>query len=240
MGFPMLLIMAQMKTSTFKLEQDEFGVHQRIIYWVGKNKEVLEVGCASGYMSAELTKKDCTVVGVEINPEEASKAKRYCQKVIIGDIETHSTRKKIGSEKFEVIIMADVLEHLKDPEGTLKNLVQFLEKQGSLIISVPNIGFLTNRLWHLLGRFEYTEWGIMDKTHLRFFTKESILTLVKSSGLEIEKFDYVANFTQLPLYMQTLYPLLKNRKWWRRLEYKITGFWPEGLAVQFLLFCQKG
>lgn len=222
-----------------RLSNDEFGAHQKIISLVGQGKKVLELGCASGYMSEELTKKGCLVTGVEIEVGLAKEAERNCQKLVIGDIENHKTWEKLKGEKFEVIILADILEHLKDPERVLENLVKFLGNEGKVIISVPNIGFLTARLRHLIGRFDYTEWGIMDKTHLRFFTQNSILTLVKNSGLGIEKMDYIANFTQLPLYMQTLYPLVGGRRWWRRIEYKITGFWPRGLAVQFLLLCRK-
>jgi len=228
-----------MRKDNYKLTFDKFGAHQKIINWIKPGKRALEVGCTSGYMSKELTKKGCDVTGVEINPKAARKAMRRCRKVIIGDIEKQSTIDKLKREKFEVIILADVLEHLKDPEITLKSLVKFLSKNGKVIVSVPNIAFLTNRFLHLLGRFNYTDWGIMDKTHLRFFTKKSILKLIQNAGLKIEKFDYVANFTQLPLYMQSLYPILGKRFWWRRLEYKISGLWPEGLAVQFLLLCQK-
>ncbi len=222
-----------------RLSQDEFGAHQRIIGWVGKNKEVLELGCASGYMSKEFAKNGCRVTGIEIDSKTGEEAAEYGCKVIIGDVEKQSTIKQLVGKKFEVIILADVLEHLKDPERTLKNMVKLLGKEGRIIISVPNIAFLTNRLLLLLGRFDYTDWGIMDRTHLRFFTKKSILDLVRNSELIVEKFDYVANFTQLPFYMQTLYPILGKQRWWRKLEYKITGLWPAGLAVQFLLICHR-
>lgn len=223
----------------YQLELDEFGAHQKIIKWVGNNQTVLEIGCASGYVSKELTKRGCTVTGIEVNSGLAEKARRHCQAVIIGNVENPKIIEKLGIKRFEVIILADVLEHLKNPEWTLETLIKFLEKKGKMIVSVPNIAFLTNRLLLFLGRFDYTDWGIMDKTHLRFFTKKSILRLAKNSGLKVKQFDYIANFTQLPLYMQTLYPILGKRRWWRRLEYKINGLWPEGLAVQFLLFCQK-
>lgn len=227
-----------MKKQAYKLTLDEFGAHQKIINWVGEGESVLEVGCASGYMARQLCKKGCRVTGIEIDSQAARKAKRYCQKVIIGDVEDQSVIRELAEAKFETVVLADVLEHLRNPQNTLENLGRFLKREGKVIISVPNIGFLTYRLLHLLGRFDYAPWGIMDRTHLRFFTKGLILEVVKSSGLKVEKFDWVANFTQLPLYMQTLYPILGKRRWARKLEYKITGLWPEGLAVQFLLLCQ--
>lgn len=220
----------------YQLSLDEFGAHQKILSWVKPEKKVLEVGCASGYLSEQLAKKGCIISGVEINPGDAKKAARFCQEVIIGDVENPATVKKI-KETFDLIILADVLEHLKDPESVLKRLLKFLNEEGRVIISVPNIAFLANRLLFLRGRFDYTEWGVMDETHLRFFTRDSITALIKKCGLKIDKFDYIANFTQLPFYMQTLYPIVGKRKWWRKLEYKITGLWLEGLAVQFLLAC---
>lgn len=223
----------------YKLDPDEFGTHQKAINWVEPGRKILEIGCAQGFMSEQLVKKDCSVTGIEINQAAAKKAKRYCQKVIVGDVEDLRTTAQLEGEKFEIILLSGVLEHLKGPEIVLKRLVKFLDKEGRVIISVPNVAFLTTRLELLLGRFEYTDWGQLDKTHLRFFTQDSILKMVKNCGLEVEKMDYIANFTQLPLYMQTLYPLLGTRKWWRRLEHKITGLWPRGLALQFLLFCRK-
>lgn len=228
-----------MKKAHYCLSFDQFGVHQRIIDWVVRGKTVLEVGCASGYLAKELGQKGCLVTGIEIDPQAAKEAEKHCQKVIIGDVESKRVRARLEGKKFEAIVLADVLEHVKDPQETLAGLTQFLKKKGKVIISVPNIGFLTHRINHLLGRFDYADWGIMDRTHLKFFTRRSILELVERAGLKVEKFDQIANFTQLPLYIQTLYPILGKKDWWRRLEHKIAGLWPEGLAIQFLLVCRK-
>lgn len=224
--------------SIYQFDQDIFGVHQKIISYVGTGKNVLEAGCASGYLAREFQKNGCWVTGIEIDLTAARKAKKYCQEVIAGDIENPKTIAQLQNRRFEVILLADVLEHLRNPESILKQLVKYLEDDGQMIISVPNIGFLTVRLRLLLGQFDYSDWGIMDRTHLHFFTKDSISTLVKNSGLEIEKFDYIANFTQLPLYMQTLYPIFGKKDWWRRMEYRFAGLWSTGLAVQFLLICR--
>ncbi len=92
-----------METSTFRLEKDELGAHQKIISWVGKNRKVLEVGCASGYISEKLVQNGCQVTGVEINPQAAQKAKKFCQKIIVGDIENKEVLKQLKKE-FEIII----------------------------------------------------------------------------------------------------------------------------------------
>ncbi len=225
--------------AVYTYNTDRFGVHQKILSIVGRKKQVLDVGCASGYLCRELLKQDCLVTGIEINPKAAKVAEKYCRRVIIGDIENQTTMEKLRGEKFDVLILADVLEHLKDPENVLKGIVKFLSNNGEIIISVPNIAFLTNRLLLLLGRFDYTEWGIMDRTHLRFFTKRSVMELIEACGLRLEKSDYFINFTQLPLYMKIFNSFLEKRSWWRRVEYNIGKLWPEGLAVQFLLVCKK-
>jgi len=206
---------------------------------IAPSQTVLDVGCGAGNLAKELVKEKCLVTGLDIDPKVTRTAAKYYREIVIGDIEDQLTLRKLNKKKFDAIVFSDVLEHLKDPENVLKNLVKFLEASGKVIISVPNIAFLTNRLLALFGRFDYTDWGIMDRTHLRFFTKKSISSLIENAGLEIEKFDYVGNFTQLPFYMRTLHPIFGGRNWWGKVEYKITGLWPEGLAVQFLLLCRK-
>jgi len=225
--------------SKYKFNPDEFEVHQKIINWVFPGQKVLDVGCASGYLAKELIKRHCRVTGIEIDPLAVHKAEKFCNTVIVGDIENDKIRDKLNGEKFSVIILADVIEHLKSPEATLISLMAFLDIGGQVIISVPNIAFVTNRLSHLLGNFDYSDWGIIDKTHLHFFTKKTIFELIKKAGLNVVRFDYVANFTQLPFFMQTFYPILGKQQWWRKIEYKIGGLWSSGLAVQFILLCQK-
>lgn len=219
----------------YTFDPSPFGVHQKIIQSVPNGSAILEIGFASGYIAEKLKKNGNTIVGVEINKQDALRAKNIYEKIVIGNIEDINILKKIGTRKFDVIIFADVLEHLQDPNFVLKNIKKLLSPKGNIIISVPNIAFLTNRFLHLLGNFDYQDWGIMDRTHLRFFTYKTLLQLVQSSGLHISQFDYIGNFTQLPLYMQTIHPLFRQRLWWKKIEHAITGLWPQGLAVQFFL-----
>ena len=228
-----------MKKSNYQLySRDPFGVHRKVVDWVEPGTLILEVGTATGYMSQEFYNKGCVVWGVEIDRRAAKKAAKFCNRIFVGDIEEKTLLRKLRANQFDIIILADVIEHLKDPQTTIKNLTPHLKKNGNIIISVPNIAFLTQRFLLLFGNFDYLNTGIMDQTHLRFFTKKTILELVSMSGLNVEKFDYVGNFTQLPFYMQTLYPILHRYHWWRMIEYKLSGFWQEGLAVQFLLLCK--
>ena len=88
---------------------------------------------------------------------------------------------------FDCIICADVLEHFVNPELILPILANKLRPGGSMIVSLPNVAFGLNRLHLLLGNWNYREYGIMDKTHLRFYTIQSGVSLIKDSGLEVLK-----------------------------------------------------
>ncbi len=228
-----------MKSKYATFVPDPFGVHQKLVDSVPSGSLVLDIGCATGYLACELIKKDCQVVGIEKDMQSARLAGRYLKRVIAGDVEDPKTLAKLNPTKFDTIILADVLEHLRDPLMTLKMIKRYITPDGTALISVPNIAFLTVRLQLLLGRFDYTDYGIMDRTHLTFFTKRTLLALIKQSGLKLVKLVGIGNFTQLPLYMQTLYPLVGKKFWWRTLEQKVTSWWPEGLAVQFLLTCEN-
>lgn len=222
----------------YKYNSEQSGLHSKILGEIGSGNRILEIGCAGGYMSSKLQKKGNYVTAIEINPKDAKRASKYCKKVIVGDIEDKDVLRKLKNQKFDVILLADILEHLKNPQGILLDLSRSLTVNGQIIISVPNIAFLTNRLTHFLGSFEYTEWGIIDKTHLKFFTKKTALELITGVGLKVKKFDCVGGFTQLPLFMKIIFPVVGKFQWWKKVEYRLAIFWPEGLAYQFLFICQ--
>lgn len=161
--------------------------HRRMVDWVGVNKYVLDIGCATGYIDQELNANGCTIVGVEIDPEAAEKARSCCASVLCGDIEGLLREHKI-TDSFDVILMADVIEHLVDPWTTLKTLKQNLKKNGHLLITIPNVAFFKNRISLLLGHWDYTETGLLDRTHLRFFTFHSFQDLMRESGYSVKKF----------------------------------------------------
>jgi 2-polyprenyl-3-methyl-5-hydroxy-6-metoxy-1,4-benzoquinol methylase len=92
----------------------------------------------------------------------------------------------LGTKKYDVIICADILEHLIYPEKILFTFKKYLKKNGRIIISLPNIGFILNRIHLLQGKWEYQEFGCRDKTHLRFYTINSGIEMVKSANLQIQ------------------------------------------------------
>jgi 2-polyprenyl-3-methyl-5-hydroxy-6-metoxy-1,4-benzoquinol methylase len=227
------------KKKKYELQYDPYGSHMKLVDWIKERSRVLDVGCASRYIAKKLKEKGCRITGVEVDKDLARQASENCQKVIVGDVEDEKTILQLTWDRYDVILLADVLEHLRDSKKTLTKIAHGISEKCEVLVSVPNIAFLTYRLLHLLGRFEYEESGIMDETHLRFFTRESFSKLIKESDLKIVEFEGVGNFTQLPFYMQTIYPMVGKKKLMREIEAWITKLWPEGLAVQFLFKCKR-
>jgi len=156
--------------------------HRRVIELVGMNKTVLEVGCSTGYISRILTQRNrCVVDGIEIDPEAAEEAKRYCRQVWVGSVEDEGLLSLI-EEQYDVITLGDVLEHLVDPGGVLKRLPKLLSPDGYFLISLPNVAsWPVRRALFFKGNFDYTESGVLDKTHLHFYTYHSIDRLIKEA-----------------------------------------------------------
>ena len=147
---------------------------------------VLDVGCGYGGLGRMLHARGVAqVFGVEINPDAASRLDGVYADYWIGDVE--QVNLPAGIEAFDCIVFADVLEHLRDPWGALKRYLQWLKPGGEVVVSIPNvrnIALLYNVL--LRGRWRYEESGLLDRTHLRFFTRADILEMLADAGLEIE------------------------------------------------------
>ena len=168
------------------------GSHQKLVKLVGKNKRVLEMGCGKGFVSQRLKQNGCIITAIEIDKKNAEAAKRFCEKVFIGNIETMKPNFKPKS--FDVITFGDVLEHLYNPANVLQQVKPFLKDDGLLIVSIPNIANWKARLKLLFGKFDYEAQGIMDKTHLRFFTRKTARNLLEETGFKIVKSDFVPSF----------------------------------------------
>ena len=142
--------------------------------------KVLELGAATGFMSEHFRKHlGCKVVGVDINPE--------AQPDIVGDLNSISTWKKIRLQSpYDVVFASSVLEHLPSPETTLQLIKAVLKPGGRLIATTGNVAWWRQRLNAVLGRFEYEDYGIMDRTHLRFFTYFTFQELIRDAGFSIK------------------------------------------------------
>lgn len=166
-------------------------IREDIIKHIEKGShKILDVGCGAGALGDYLKKQGYAkeIIGLELITEAADVASNKLDKVICCDLNitpVANYEKDIGN-KFDYIICADVLEHLIDPWSTLITLVGMLKQDGRLIVSMPNVRHWS--VWLPLivrGRFDYAEAGIMDRTHLRFFTKTTAFDLFEHAGLKV-------------------------------------------------------
>lgn len=147
---------------------------------VPRRAKVLELGCATGFMSRYFRRRlGCLVVGADINP--AAKPD------LVGDLNLASTWKKIQAlGQFDVVFASAVIEHLTDPEATLQLIKLVLKPKGKLIITTSNIAHWRQRLNLLLGHFDYTDYGTLDRTHLKFYTYYTFQRLIQAAGFKLK------------------------------------------------------
>jgi len=166
-----------------KLDDSPGSTHNLVLGLVQPGSRVLEFGCATGYMSQALRDRlGATVVGVELDAESARLAEEHADRVLVGDAEMLDLEAELGGERFDAILFADVLEHLRDPAALLKRVRPFVDEGGVVVASIPNVAHAAVRLALLGGSFRYREQGLLDETHLRFFTREGIQDLFETSG----------------------------------------------------------
>jgi len=151
--------------------------------------KVLEFGCSSGYLTRYLSEeKNCDMYINEIDEDAAISAQKYAVLSDISDAENYNWLELFGCIKFDFIIFTDVLEHVKDPWTLLAKATSLLKNNGKLLISLPNISYKTVLIDLIkYDQFEYASSGILDHTHLRFFTQKSAIELIESAGLKVEK-----------------------------------------------------
>lgn len=148
---------------------------------------ILDVGCGYGGLGRILRARGVAqVFGVELNPDAASHLEGVYAGHWIGDVEQVSL--PADTEPFDCIVFADVLEHLRDPWGTLAQYLQRLKPGGYVVASIPNVRNIA-LLYNLVvrGQWRYEDSGLLDRTHLRFFTRREIIELFSAVGLEVER-----------------------------------------------------
>ena len=203
--------------------------HRLLVDAVPAGARTLDVGCATGYLAAELAARGSTVVGVEADPGAASAAAAVCERVVTGNVEDPGCRDALRAlAPFDAVVCGDVLEHLGDPWDTLAFLTTLLRPGGTAAISVPNVAHWTGRRALLRGRFPYAEHGLFDRTHLRFFTRSGARELARDAGLRVRE----ERFAPAPLPLQAHVGAL------RRLEAPAARAWPELFALQVVLVCE--
>jgi glycosyltransferase involved in cell wall biosynthesis len=157
----------------------------RIVEWMAERppSRVLEVGCAEGWLSAALRAQGHEVTGLDATEVEGVRVRT--DHFVRADPD-HGLPDEVGGG-YDVVIAADVIEHVHDPECLVQEMTDRLAPAGTLIASVPNLGHWYPRVRIAVGRFDYDQRGILDRTHLRFFTRRSFRRLAERSGLEVRR-----------------------------------------------------
>jgi 2-polyprenyl-3-methyl-5-hydroxy-6-metoxy-1,4-benzoquinol methylase len=163
------------------------------IEFVKPKSRVLDVGAGSGAITKHFVKSNgCEVTAVELNPLSVKKLEKFCKKVFSLDINAADWSDALkGEGKFDHVVATDVLEHLYDPWTVLKNMASLLNENGSVILSLPHAGHSTVVMNFIDGNIDYREWGLLDKTHIRFFGLHNIEALYESAGLAIVRAHFV-------------------------------------------------
>ncbi|MET0917845.1 MAG: class I SAM-dependent methyltransferase [Burkholderiales bacterium] len=157
---------------------------------------ILDVGCGPGYLAEYLTKqKNCLVVGVEQDPRLAEIARRVCAQVHEVDLETEGLRNIQG--KFTAIFFGDVIEHVRNAPDLLRQASELLEVGGRVIVSTPNFVHIKNRVRVLFGSFEYRDAGLLDRTHVHFYTKRTLYGLLNEAGYRVVRTDFTTGVMNL-------------------------------------------
>ncbi len=223
----------------YTLKPDRFSSHAQIAarLWREAKKNtsdpyvVLDVGCANGFLRHFLPAPYFYLIGVERDTECVAQARQNYDEVYQADLTTELILSL--SRKPQAVVLADVLEHVAEPASVLTHLLRSHVLPGTrVIISLPNVAHLSVRISLLLGRFDYSDRGILDRTHLRFFTLRNARYLCHESNLTLQS----TSATPVPLPLvhslfnegQLLFPL-------HILNAYLATAWKTLLAYQFIL-----
>ena len=168
---------------------DRFNRTRLLLQWVGENKDVLELGCSTGFISRLLSEQGCRITGVENDRAAAARAAAFCTRVVQTDLDHPDWIGGLSaSTSFDVILLGDVLEHLTAPDRVLCQLRPLLKQDGYLVISLPNVVHWITRVKIVSGHFNYQPIGTLDVTHLRFFTCRTARQLIEETGYRVLDF----------------------------------------------------
>ncbi|HEY2743033.1 MAG TPA: class I SAM-dependent methyltransferase [Polyangia bacterium] len=183
---------ASKKIYAREVQRDGRDSLSKIAQRIAPETRVLDLGCGPGALGAQLTTaKRCIVDGFEGNPEAAALARPHYRKVVVGDLETVSLEAHFGGERYDYIVCADVLEHLRAPEKIAEQLPSLLGPSGRILLSIPNVAYAGVVGALIGGQFEYRVDGLLDDTHLRFFTRASLEQFLAHCALTATYLDAV-------------------------------------------------
>jgi glycosyltransferase involved in cell wall biosynthesis len=211
-----------------------YSSHAQILKWIEQERpgEVLEIGTATGYLTSEMMNRGCIVTGIEQDQEMAKIARQYCREMIVGDIETMDLA---NLSQYDAVVLGDVLEHLSNPGEILQSVKALLKPGGKVLMSLPNVANIWVRLNLLFGRFNYSRVGILDETHLRFFTLQTMRQLAAESGFDVIS----VNATPIPL--PVIFPATgqgRSLSFLHFLNWGLTKLRSTLFGYQFILVCR--
>jgi len=193
----------------YPLKESKYSSHYYFERLTGTNQDVLDIGCGEGFMAAKIAAQGNRVVGIDALPRPAR------EDVFESYISTDLSQglgdavRQLAGKQFDRVLLMDVLEHLMKPEQLLQDCRGLLKPTGQLLVSVPNVANLTVRLSLALGQFNYAERGILDKTHLRFFTRKTARQLLEANGFEVVQQKMTVVPLELILGLSTKNPLMR-------------------------------
>lgn len=211
--------MGESRTEHYANKSVHYGMghtrRDRILRLAGSRSgiRILDVGCARGYLGCQLKKRGNYVAGIEVSPLAAQEAKSVLDKVYCFDIE-QSWKECMGEDRFDCVVLGEILEHVFDPVQVLKSAIGVLNPGGEIIITTPNFMTWTNRIKFIFGWFKYSNQGMFDFGHIRWFTYRYLKEVLGAAGLKITKEEHI-------IFPGKLTGILK--------------FWPSLFAFQFIV-----
>jgi len=178
----------------------EYGVDQSlksapaaVVRMAGRKKRVLDVGAGPGSITKILaTDSQCAVTAVEIDLTAVERLREFCESVHVCDLNEAQWAKALEAEvPFDVVVLADVLEHLRDPQSVLAECGRLLAPDGVIVVSIPHAGHSAVIACLLESDVAYQEYGLLDRTHIRFFGLKNMQDLFDSAGLRIVEAEFV-------------------------------------------------
>jgi 2-polyprenyl-3-methyl-5-hydroxy-6-metoxy-1,4-benzoquinol methylase len=193
----------------YPIKQSKYSSHYYVRQMVGSGRDVLDVGCGEGFLAAELKRQDNRITGIDVLPE--AKLGEALDRYFSADLDegTAPVMEQLRGKRFDRVLLLDVLEHLKRPEILLRQCRDVLTPEGKVVVSLPNVANITVRLMLFFGQFNYTERGILDKTHLRFFTRRTARRFLEQIGYRIVEEKMTVMPLELVLGLENSNPFMK-------------------------------